>query len=73
LRIRCSFNLRIWCRARRIRKQRWHNWFAWRPVRVSPTECRWLESVMRRGKATVAYPDGGTIWRYQYKAKRGCK
>jgi len=56
---------------RRVRKQRWHNWFAWRPVRVSATECRWLEAVRRKGKRSFTYPDGVWVWRYQYKPMEG--
>ena len=25
-------------------KQKWHRWFAWRPVRVASHDCRWLET-----------------------------
>jgi hypothetical protein len=33
--------------------QQWHDWFAWRPVRIGPEDCRWLEVVWRRGVYTV--------------------
>jgi len=26
----------------------WHRWFAWKPVKVGPHDCRWLEYVERR-------------------------
>lgn len=26
----------------------WRLWFAWRPVRVGPEDCRWLEFVERK-------------------------
>lgn len=26
----------------------WHDWFAWRPVRVGHKDCRWLEVVRRK-------------------------
>lgn len=26
----------------------WHDWFAWRPVRVGHKDCRWLEVVERK-------------------------
>ena len=29
-------------------REQWHRWFAWRPVRVGPRDCRWLEMVERR-------------------------
>lgn len=31
----------------------WHRWFAWRPVRVGPRDCRWLEYVERK----LTYPE----------------
>jgi hypothetical protein len=31
-------------------KQDWHRWFAWRPVRVAPGDCRWLEYLERKGE-----------------------
>lgn len=29
-------------------QKKWHRWFAWRPVRVAPHDCRWLEYVERK-------------------------
>lgn len=46
----------------------WHNWFAWFPVRVADEDCRWLEMVDRRGNIEY-YMDGGTYWKYEYRAK----
>lgn len=30
------------------RKERWHRWFAWYPIRLGDDDCRWLEVVERR-------------------------
>ena len=30
------------------RTKEWHDWFAWRPVRVANHDCRWLETVERK-------------------------
>lgn len=27
--------------------EKWHRWFAWRPVQVDSHDCRWLEYVER--------------------------
>jgi hypothetical protein len=49
------------------RRQRWHPWFAWRPARVGPHDCRWLEWVERKG-APRYEPGGPTSWRWEYRA-----
>lgn len=33
---------------RHNRKQQWHKWFAWRPIRLNENDCRWLEYVERK-------------------------
>lgn len=48
------------------RKQEWHLWFAWRPVRVASGECRWLEYVERKGSFWCTYSGSG--WDYEYRA-----
>jgi len=30
------------------RREQWHPWFAWYPVRTGPGACHWLETVERR-------------------------
>lgn len=32
---------------KRAAREKWHEWFAWYPVRVRGGECAWLETVMR--------------------------
>jgi len=44
----------------------WHRWFAWHPVRISDNDCRWLETVFRRGNQEYYY-DGGEYWKYEYR------
>ena len=44
----------------------WHSWFAWFPVRISDNDCRWLETVERRGN-TEYYLDGKKYWNYEYR------
>lgn len=46
----------------------WHDWFAWRPVRVADNDCRWLETIARRGNIEYTY-EGTRYWNYEYKAK----
>ena len=28
-------------------KMKWHDWFAWRPIRIDGHDCRWLEVIQR--------------------------
>ena len=44
----------------------WHKWYAWFPVRVGPHDCRWLETVERRGERWVSW--GGSGWTWEYRA-----
>ena len=30
------------------RRGKWHNWYAWRPVRVNDSKIAWLETVVRK-------------------------
>lgn len=41
---------------------KWHRWFAWHPVRIGSRDCRWLETIERRGDSCY---DG---WSFQYRA-----
>lgn len=47
-------------------KKQWHRWFAWRPVRVGPRDCRWLEYVERKGDYMI-YPEC-CGWDWEYRA-----
>jgi hypothetical protein len=49
-------------------KMKWHDWFAWFPVTVANNDCRWLETVDRRGNIEYT-PDGRQYWNFEYKAK----
>jgi hypothetical protein len=44
----------------------WHNWFAWRPVRIG-NEMVWLEIVQRKAE-TVKRP---RVWTYRTKPFKG--
>lgn len=50
------------------RKEKWHKWFAWRPVRVGPHDYRWLEFVCRQGHYQVVrcHLSKG-FWTWQYR------
>jgi hypothetical protein len=41
----------------------WHPWFAWRPVRVGESDCRWLEYVERREVSKDRYD--AFLWEYR--------
>jgi len=62
-----SSNLARFERLRRLAT--WHEWFAWRPARLSTGAIVWLETVERRGgydhsKNTGRLPS----WRWEYRA-----
>lgn len=47
--------------------EKWHDWFAWCPVRVGRKDCRWLETVQR--KANVSSNWAAFDWGWEYKIK----
>jgi len=52
----------------------WHRWFAWRPVTVSPGDCRWLETVQRRIKEplwAMGLPAMVSSRDWEYRAEEG--
>lgn len=49
----------------------WHRWFAWYPVQVSPTEYRWLETVLRKGEWNHSLTDIVLRWEYDALAAKG--
>lgn len=58
-------------KAQYIANQRWHKVFAWTPKRVGSHDCRWLETVERRGVERETYGDYGMGYRYlewEYRA-----
>ena len=46
---------------------KWHNWFAWHPVRICSEDCRWLEKVERKGKHIDWTGGSYIIWEYRIK------
>jgi hypothetical protein len=49
---------------------KWHDYFALCPIQVASGDCRWLETVERKGDWR-GYLYGG--WEWQYRAKEGAK
>jgi hypothetical protein len=50
-------------------KKKWHHWFAWYPVRIASGDCRWLETVERKGKW---YPSFQLpCWEWEYRSIKG--
>lgn len=62
----------------------WHDWFAWHPVRMRTAdtskskawpdwkderECRWLETIERRGHLLPTGHYGTGEWHYEYRVK----
>ena len=48
-------------------KEDWHDWFAWYPVRVAEGDCRWLETVERKGELHYDFVAGD--WKFEYREK----
>ena len=48
------------------RKEKWHKWFAWYPVLVGKSDCRWLEHVEK--KSTFYGDDMMACWDNEYRA-----
>ena len=46
-------------------KEKWHKWFALIPVRVASHDCRWLETVERKGTFHCCFD---IWWSWEYRA-----
>jgi len=42
-----KFNCGLTPQEKQAIKARWHDWFAWHPIRLGSRDCRWLETVER--------------------------
>jgi hypothetical protein len=51
--------------AKHAAKHEWHRWFAWRPVRIAEGDCRWLETIERKGKFWYCWRHG--LWDWEYR------
>ena len=47
----------------------WHEWFAWYPVTLDGSDCRWLETVERRGNHNFKGLYRESYWDYEYRVK----
>ncbi|MCK5614783.1 hypothetical protein KAR91_73660 [Candidatus Pacearchaeota archaeon] len=47
----------------------WHSWFAWRPVRVGSHDCRWLETIQRKGAHLRGLRSSWWSWEYREAGK----
>lgn len=48
---------------KKARLERWHPWFAWFPVRIGNHDCRWWETIERKGE----YSDT-CGWEWEFRA-----
>ena len=46
-------------------KEQWHKWFAWHPVRIGSHDCRWLETIYRRGTFNSGWEENWWEWEYK--------
>ena len=47
-------------------KEKWHKWFAWYPIRIGSKDCRWLETIERKGSYELL-SDIECGWVYEYR------
>lgn len=48
------------------KREKWHRYFAWYPIKVALNDCRWLEYVERKG-LWIKHSDE---WFYEYRAPK---
>ena len=65
MKLHCGPSLEQRAIKRDRRRQQWHPWFAWRPVRVDARTCIWLETIERKGIREYGY--GGSVWDWTYR------
>ena len=46
-------------------KEQWHKSFVWWPIRIGSRDCRWLETVERRGTLHEGCVDDYWTWEYR--------
>ena len=51
---------------KRAAKEKWHKWFAWYPVRIGSHDCRWWETIERKGEYKLL-SDIECGWIYEYR------
>jgi hypothetical protein len=54
-------------------REQWHPYFCWWPKRIGSNDCRWLETVERRGyyNEPIKMPFGGGCaggWSWEYRS-----
>lgn len=48
-------------------EEKWHKWFAWHPITLGGGDCRWLETIERKGTYS-SLSLVGCEWVYEYRA-----
>lgn len=54
---------------RKVRLSNWHKFFAIFPRRVGIHDCRWMETIERKGKLQGSWD--GVDWYWEYRALKG--
>lgn len=54
-------------KAKKAAMAQWHPFFTILPCRVGPRDCRWLETIERRGEPWALGMYGGWWWEYRAK------
>lgn len=50
-------------------KKQWHRHFLWWPTRIASGDCRWLETVERKGEWFPRYYS--SCWEWEYRSLEG--
>lgn len=74
MKINCGPSLFERIEAAEERKKDWHDFFTILPRRIAPGDCRWLETIQRKGKRYagsisrqgVRFP---AFWIWEYRSK----
>ena len=73
MKINCGPSLFERIEAAEERKKDWHDFFALLPRRIAPGDCRWLETIQRKGERIPGkFCKGGRVpgfWLWEYRSK----
>ncbi len=51
----------------KARLSKWHDHFLWFPKQMGNHDCRWLETIERKGTRKETWDDNYWLWEYRVK------
>ena len=62
----------------RIKLEQWHDYFTWWPIRIGSGDCRWLETIERKGEYHTPLDNFDSdywhyftpFWTWEFRSKR---